>query len=105
MFRGSYPRDVMDDLGPDSRLAKVILDGDLEIISSPVDLLAVQYYCPIYVDGEGGTVERWPTSQAFWQQIYPDGMFDILTRVTREYGPVPHLHHRERPAVLRRARA
>jgi beta-glucosidase len=89
VFRGSYPRDVMDDLGPDSRLAKVILDGDLEIISSPVDLLAVQYYCPIYVDADGTAVDRWPTSQAFWQQIYPDGMFDILTRVTREYGPIP----------------
>jgi beta-glucosidase len=89
LFRGSYPRDVMDDLGPDSRLAKVIQDGDLELISSPVDLLAVQYYCPIYVAADGSTVERWPTSQAFWQQIYPDGMFDILTRVTREYGSVP----------------
>src|SRR5262245_1513195 len=65
IFRGSYPEDVLADLGPDSRLAKVILDGDLDIISSPVDVLAVQYYCPIYVDGSGQTVNRWPTSEAF----------------------------------------
>jgi beta-glucosidase len=89
VFHGRYPVDVLDDLGPDSRLAKVILDRDVEVISSPVDLLAVQYYCPIYVDAQGETVSRWPTSQAFWQQIYPDGMFDILTRITREYGSVP----------------
>jgi beta-glucosidase len=89
VLRGSYPEDVIADLGPDSRLTKVILDGDLDIISSPIDLLAVQYYCPIYVDRDGEPVNRWPTSQAFWQQIYPDGLYDILTRVTRDYGPMP----------------
>jgi beta-glucosidase len=89
VFRGTYPADVLADLGPGSRLAKVIRDGDLDIISAPVDLLAVQYYCPIYVDAGGRSVMRWPTSQAFWQQIYPEGMYDILTRVTRDYGRIP----------------
>ncbi|WP_229399940.1 GH1 family beta-glucosidase [Micromonospora okii] len=89
ILKGSYPADVLADLGPDSRMARGIADGDLEIVASPIDLLAVQYYTPYYVDGEGGTVSRWPTSQADWQQIYPDGMYDILTRVTRDYGPVP----------------
>ncbi|MFC0504811.1 GH1 family beta-glucosidase [Micromonospora costi] len=89
VFTGHYPQDVLADLGPDSRLARGIADGDLEVISSPVDLLAVQYYTPIYVTAGGGTVGRWPTSQAPWQQIYPEGMYDVLTRVTRDYGPVP----------------
>ncbi|SCF02777.1 GH1 family beta-glucosidase [Micromonospora mirobrigensis] len=89
IFTGAYPADVLADLGPDSRLVRGITDGDLEIISSPVDLLAVQYYTPIYVTASGGTAQRWPTSEAEWQQIYPDGMYDILTRVTRDYGPVP----------------
>ncbi|BCJ61524.1 GH1 family beta-glucosidase [Micromonospora endophytica] len=88
-FHGSYPEDVLADLGPSSRMVRGIHDGDLEIISSPVDLLAVQYYTPIYVTADGGTARRWPTSEASWQQIYPDGMYDILTRVTRDYGPVP----------------
>ncbi|WP_434740790.1 GH1 family beta-glucosidase [Micromonospora sp. SH-82] len=89
ILRGSYPTDVLADLGPTSRLATGILDGDLDVISSPVDLLAVQYYTPIYVTADGGTEQRWPTSVAGWQQIYPDGFFDILTRVTRDYGPIP----------------
>ena len=80
---------MLADLGPDSRLAKVIRDGDLAVIAAPVDLLAVQYYTPYYVTGNGSTVTRWPTSQADWQQIYPEGMYDILTRVTRDYGPIP----------------
>jgi hypothetical protein len=104
VLRGEYPEDVLADLGAGSRLAKAIQPGDLEVISSPVDLLAVQYYCPIYVDADRETVNRWPTSQAFWQQIYPQGLYDILTRVTRDYGPMPILHHRERPALPRRAR-
>ena len=89
VFRGRYPADVLDDLGSDSGLARSIRDGDLDIISAPVDMLAVQYYCPIYLDATGATVRRWPTSEAFWQQIYPDGLYDILTRVTRDYGPIP----------------
>ena len=89
IFRGRYPADVLADLGPNSRLAEVILDGDLSIISAPVDLLAIQYYCPYYIDAAGQSVNRWPTSQAFWQQIYPEGMYDVLTRVTRDYGRVP----------------
>ncbi|SIR91421.1 GH1 family beta-glucosidase [Micromonospora avicenniae] len=89
VFAGRYPQDVLADLGPQSRMVQGIADGDLEIISSPIDILAVQYYTPIYVTAGGGTARRWPTSEADWQQIYPQGMYDILTRVTRDYGPVP----------------
>ncbi|MEV4825707.1 GH1 family beta-glucosidase [Micromonospora sp. NPDC049274] len=89
LLKGSYPQDVLADLGPQSRMVRGIRDGDLAVISSPVDLLAVQYYTPIYVNADGSTEHRWPTSEAGWQQIYPDGMYDILTRVTRDYGPIP----------------
>ncbi|MET8255648.1 GH1 family beta-glucosidase [Micromonospora sp. NPDC005197] len=89
LLKGSYPQDVLADLGPQSRMVRGIRDGDLAVISSPVDLLAVQYYTPIYVTADGSTEHRWPTSEAGWQQIYPDGMYDILTRVTRDYGPIP----------------
>lgn len=89
ILKGAYPQDVLADLGADSRMAKGIRDGDLTIISSPVDLLAVQYYTPLYVTAQRDTVSRWPTSEAEWQQIYPDGMYDILTRVTRDYGRIP----------------
>jgi beta-glucosidase len=89
VFRGQYPADVLADLGERSRMVGGIRDGDLKIISEPVDLLAVQYYTPLYVTAGGRTEQRWPTSEAFWQQIYPDGMYDILTRVHRDYGNLP----------------
>ncbi|GAB7044356.1 MULTISPECIES: GH1 family beta-glucosidase [Catenuloplanes] len=87
MFKGHYPEDVLADQGPDSPLVRGIRDGDLEIIKQPIDILAVQYYTPIYVTTDGGTVQKWPTTQAAWQQVYPPGMYDILTRVTRDYAP------------------
>ncbi|MGR6320827.1 GH1 family beta-glucosidase [Micromonospora soli] len=89
ILKGAYPQDVLADLGPDSRVARGIRDGDLAVIGSPVDLLAVQYYTPIYVTGQGGIATKWPTSEADWQQIHPEGMYDILTRVTRDYGRIP----------------
>jgi beta-glucosidase len=89
IMHGKYPADVLADLGEDSRMAQSIRSTDLSIISSPVDLIAVQYYCPIYVTGDGKQVQLWPTSEASWQQIYPQGMYDILTRVRRDYGDIP----------------
>ncbi|TDB81003.1 GH1 family beta-glucosidase [Micromonospora sp. KC721] len=89
ILKGAYPQDVLADLGDGSRMVRGIADGDLAVISTPVDLLAVQYYTPYYVTADGDTTRRWPTSQADWQQIYPDGMYDVLTRITRDYGPVP----------------
>jgi beta-glucosidase len=89
LLKGSYPEDLLADLGPQSRMVQGIRDGDLKTISAPIDLLAVQYYTPIYVTGDGGTAHRWATSEAEWQQIYPEGMYDLLTRITREYGPIP----------------
>jgi beta-glucosidase len=89
IFLGRYPQDVLDDRGASSRMVRAIQDGDLEIISEPVDLLAVQYYCPYYMDSAGQKINKWPTSEALWQQIYPDGMYDILTRITRDYGEIP----------------
>jgi beta-glucosidase len=88
VFRGEYPADVLAAIGPASSMVKAIHDGDLAVISAPVDLLAVQYYCPYYLDADGETVNLHPTSEAFWQQIYPEGMYDILTRIKRDYGDI-----------------
>lgn len=88
ILKGAYPQDVLDDVATFSPMQEHIKDGDLEVISSPVELLAVQYYCPLYVTGDGETVQKHRTSEAFWQQIYPEGMYDILTRIKKDYGDI-----------------
>jgi beta-glucosidase len=89
VFKGTYPADVLDDLGRDAPMRAAIRDGDLATISSKVDLLAVQYYNPVFVAANGRYVTRLPTSDATWQQLYPDGLYDTLTRLRRDYGDVP----------------
>lgn len=89
IFKSEYPADVLADIARISPMETYIRPGDLKTIGEPVDLLAVQYYTPIYVRGDGSTEVRHPISEAFWQQIFPQGLFDILIRVKRDYGDIP----------------
>jgi beta-glucosidase len=75
VFRGAYPQDILDDtahLG----FADVIQDGDLEIISTPIDVLGVNYY-------NGGAVSATPPAQSPQGTACPDG-----ERVAATDGPV-----------------
>jgi beta-glucosidase len=89
VLKGAYPEDILDEVAKRSPMAKHIRDGDLKTISAPIDLLGVQYYTPLYVDANGRDVTQHPTSEAPWQQIYPQGLQDILVQVKRGYGDVP----------------
>jgi beta-glucosidase len=89
ILRGSYPEDVLSGLAPDAPVRKAMRDGDLAIIGSKVDVLGVNYYNPVVVDAGGNYVTKYPTSIASWEQIYPNGLFDILTRVKQDYGDIP----------------
>lgn len=91
---GRYPTDAVGGLpgqiGLDSDAIKSnIQPGDLDIISSPCDYLAVQYYGVAGVDLNGRQVQIHPTSRATWQQIYPAGLYDLLTRLARDYPRIP----------------
>ncbi|WP_117211254.1 GH1 family beta-glucosidase [Allorhizocola rhizosphaerae] len=87
VLRGSYPSDVLSSIG----VEVPVRPGDMQTIASPVDLLGIQYYNPLFVTDSGpdSIVTKLPTSQADWQQIHPDGLYDILTWVKREYGDIP----------------
>ena len=59
--------------------------GDLVAIAAPVDFLGVNYYTPVVVDGQGRPVQPHPISSAGWQQVYPQGLYDVLMRLRRDY--------------------
>ena len=86
---GSYPEDVLEEVDLVSPMPSRIQPGDLATISEPIDVLGVQYYTPITVDRFGDRVFTLPTSQALWQEIHPEGLYDILVRVREDYGDVP----------------
>jgi beta-glucosidase len=76
IFRGEYPA-AFD--RPDC-----IEDGDLELISRPIDWLGVNYYFPVRV----GAVPRPPLTAMGWE-VDADAFHELLLRLRREYGEVP----------------
>ena len=103
IFTGRYPKDAAAALAWPA-LAAVLRPGDLKVIASPVDLLAVNYYNPVFVDAAGAGVHKHPLAEpAEWLEIYPQGLYDILTRVHRDYGaPAMMITENGRPTVTDR---
>ena len=112
IFRGEYPADLLDDvrgLG----LENHIVDGDLEVISTPIDVLGVNYYngeaigheepataLDDSVNGGRHTRSAFPAAPASFRhprglpvtamdwEIQPDGLTRLLVRLQQEYaGP------------------
>jgi beta-glucosidase len=95
VLRGAYPKDVVEDVAHVSDLG-FVADRDLETTAAPLDFLGVNYYTR-HIVGPGafpgsGVVDfadrGLPTTAMGWE-VDSDGLFDILTRVTRDYGDLP----------------
>jgi beta-glucosidase len=97
---GRYPDDVLDDVASVSDLSH-IRDGDLALISRPIDALGLNYYRRYHVRYEPGasSVSEWPGSPdvAFAEPdrtpttngwaVEPRGLYEVLVRVTTDYDP------------------
>jgi beta-glucosidase len=92
VLRGAYPEDMLDHFGP---ILPTIGDGDLETISGPLDFLGVNYYTRSVVrangvDGSPATVESDDVERTdMGWEVYPDGLYELLVRLTDEYDPPP----------------
>lgn len=108
LLRGRYPADVLEDVHPVTD-SSYILDGDERLIAQPLDVLGINYYTR-HVVRSGSQPRVWapgreptawvassdvepasrclPTTDMDWE-IDPDGLYEVLTRVYREYGPIP----------------
>jgi beta-glucosidase len=124
ILRGSYPEDTLRDLAPFG-LAELILPGDLEAISAPLDFLGVNHYHDDLIsghaddagsDGHSGGAERvaaspWigsediafpsrglPRTAMNWE-VNPDGLRKLLVRLGAEYPNLPPLYITENGAA------
>jgi beta-glucosidase len=99
ILRGRYGEDNLAELS----LARWIADGDLDAISAPLDFLGVNYYRRLVVRAgrPSATPTRFigcddvelvdtgrPTSTMGWP-IDPDGLYELLMRLRREFSPPP----------------
>jgi beta-glucosidase len=93
MFKGAYPTDVLEGLGPHMPYG---WQDDMKTISTPVDWVGINYYTrkliapapgpwPAHKDVEGPL----PKTQMGWE-IYPEGLEFFLRRTAAEYsGDLP----------------
>ena len=95
VLRGSYPQDVVDDVAHLTDLS-FVRAGDLAVTSAPLDFLGVNYYTRHVVapgalpgTGEVDFVSRGLPTTALGWEVDPEGLSDILLRVTRDYGDIP----------------
>jgi beta-glucosidase len=102
VLRGAYPADMLS-LFDRFGAASAIRDGDLPVISVPIDLLGINYYQPALVGalvgapaspvypGSEGVVhlpQAVPTTDMGWP-VDPSGLSDLLIRLGRDHPGTP----------------
>jgi beta-glucosidase len=97
IFRGTYPADAVDDRvarghlpGPDLPFVQA---GDMQTIAAPLDFLGLNYYSRNVMrsgdEGRPQPVQMVPDEELTdmgWE-VYPEGLYQSLVRVHRDYRP------------------
>ncbi len=97
VFKGEYPADAVADRVTAGHLEgpelPFVSDGDLAAIAAPLDFLGVNYYSRNVMragpDGRREAVAMAPQEDLTdmgWE-VFPEGLYDSLTRIHRDYGP------------------
>ncbi len=92
VLKGQYPREILDFLGDNLPSG---YEADMEVVSRPLDWLGINYYTRGLYKASGnpgrpveqvkGDLEK---TDIGWE-IYPQGLTDLLVRVSSEYTKVP----------------
>ncbi|MCA0969532.1 beta-glucosidase [Halobacillus litoralis] len=95
VFKGSYPEELVQLFKKEGADLKLV-DGDLELISQPIEFMGINYYTGSlgrYKEGEGlFEAEEIPLdnrrTDIGWP-IYADGFYRVLKDLNETYGDVP----------------
>jgi beta-glucosidase len=93
LVKGHYPEDVVADIEARGALLPVE-PGDLEIISTPIDVLGVNYYSShVFEGGEEphapvAVSQNRPVTAMDWE-IVPEGFTQLLVRISKDYPGLP----------------
>jgi len=96
LFKGAYPTDAVDDRVARGQLdgdMPFVRDGDLEVISTHMDYLGVNFYSRVILkmgeDGKPTAVPGAPKEELTemgWE-VFPEGLTRTLVRIHEDYGP------------------
>ncbi|MCL6490045.1 MAG: beta-glucosidase [Alicyclobacillus mali] len=96
VLKGKYPESLLRRVDQAVGGFDAVKPGDLDVMATPIDFLGVNYYTravvandpsdPLlgvrHLPGEG------PRTEMDWE-VYPDGLYDLLSRLRRDYGDIP----------------
>jgi len=96
LFRGYYPPEMVEIFSRRLKLPDQE-EGDAAIISQPVDFLGINNYTRVLVESSGSQDDFMgnpvnPPNQEYTEmgwEVYPEGLYQLLTRVHHDYGPLP----------------
>jgi beta-glucosidase len=91
IFCQKYPEEVLDLLG---FMFPTIQEGDMQIISTPIDFLGINYYTRAIVQHDPNVpfiefTEVRPPDSSYSQmwEIYPAGIYELVKRIWNDYRP------------------
>ena len=93
LFRSAYPGELLEIYGRRG-LAPPVEEGDLGVIAVPIDFLGLNYYSRNVVRFDPGDEllqasdvdQPGERTEMDWL-VFPDGLYELLVRVQREYAP------------------
>lgn len=95
VFKGKYPKTFLDYCKNNNIKTDFIEEGDMELISQPIDKLGINYYTRALVEFNkdglfniAGAKSDKPKTDMGWD-IYPKGLKKIITRLREEYTDIP----------------
>ncbi|MEF2977416.1 GH1 family beta-glucosidase [Subtercola sp. YIM 133946] len=124
LLLGAYPADLLQDVR-DYGLAELVLPGDLDLVSAPLDFIGVNHYHDDNVSGHplpasppsntaapsarekrspfvGSEYVTFPPRDlphtAMGWEVHPQGLYDLLLRLGRDYPTLPPLYVTENGA-------
>jgi beta-glucosidase len=93
IFKGQYPKLALESYKGEAELP-VIQEGDMELISAPIDFLGINYYSRNVIkhdarskSGMSGVATESEKNILGWD-IYPQGLYDVLTWLNKEYNGI-----------------
>jgi len=94
IYGRGYPQDMLEDyvgMGVlDSTTPDFIKPGDMDLMAQETDLLGINYYTRMFVSANSEGIHNEerdvPQTDMGWE-LYPQGLYELLERINREYHP------------------